>query len=359
MGALSPDDEARLTRRFVTMLSTTDHDNRMDRLLWAGITPVAARQLPLTSPVRQPVFATRLALQTRSADAASKLAQVVDGARGDPGLLVDRVRWLRLGGQDYAARTLLAAPRVLTAPPPDPERWLGVLQDIAKSAAADGQSQTAFDIARQLDDAYAPGTVVRDRPIAERDAYTNLAWLAGTTALDRLGRPVDAIRMFDLYARAAKSPQTQSKGLYWAGRAAEAAGRRDDAQRYFENAAVLFDQFYGQLAVERLGRAPAIPPVTTTIEISRNQREAFFEREIVRAAQLTGARGDHATQSLFVRQIALAAVTDADHALAIELSRQIARPDLGVMIGRSAGINGLRDYIRAGFPTVPGPCRRA
>ncbi len=355
MGTLSPTDEARLLTRWPGLLTAADHDARMERLLWSRAPLLAIRQLSLTSPARQPQFDTRVALQSRSIDAPAKLGYTAAGATGDPGFLIDRVGWLRQSGQDYAAQSLLAAPRRLSAPPLDPERWLETLLAVARNASAQGQAQTAYDIARQVGDAYAPGTQVRDRPIGERDDYTSLTWLGGTLALNRLNRPAEAITMFDLYARAARSPQTQSKGLYWAGRAAQAAGRSADAQRYFENAAVFFDQFYGQLAVERLGRASTLPVASATIEISRNQREAFFGQEIVRAAQILGNRGDHKGQTDFVRQIAQAAESEADHVLAVELSQQMRRPDLGVMIGRSAGLNGLRNYVRAGFPTVPVP----
>ncbi len=355
MGALSADDESRLVTRWPGLLSTTDHDARMERLLWNRATPFAARQLSLTSPSRQPHFDARVAMQAKAPDAASKLGYVAASATGDPGFLIDRVTWLRLSGQEYAAQALLAAPRRLNAPPLDPERWLDVIVAVARNAVAQGQVQTAFDIARQVEDTYPAGTIVRDRPIGERDEYTNATWLAGTTALNRLARPADAIRMFDLYAKAARSPQTRAKGLYWAGRAAEAAGRRDVSQSYYTNAAVQFDQFYGQLATERLGRVPAIPPVTSTVEISRNDREAFFNQEIVRAVQILGQRGDHQTQTLFVRQIAQAATSDVDHVLAVELAQRIVRPDLAVMIGRSAGINGHDNYVRAGFPVVPLP----
>ena len=355
MGALSADDESRLISRWPGLLSSSDHNARMERLLWNRATPIAARQLSLTSPARQPLFDARLAMQAKTADAASKLGYVATSASGDPGFLIDRVTWLRLSGQEYAAQALLAAPRRLNAPPLDPERWLDVIVAVARNAAAQGQVQTAFDIARQVEDTYPASTIVRDRPIGERDEYTNATWLAGTTALNRLGRPADAIRMFDLYAKAARSPQTRAKGLYWAGRAAEAAGRRDVSLSYYANAAVQFDQFYGQLATERLGRAPAIPPVTSTVEISRNDRDAFFNQEIVRAVHILGQRGDHQTQTFFVRQIAQAAISDVDHVLAVELAQRIARPDLAVMIGRSAGINGHDNYVRAGFPVVPLP----
>ncbi|WP_293879891.1 lytic transglycosylase domain-containing protein [Sphingomonas sp.] len=352
-GPLSLDDEQRLLARFAGALTQQDQDQRTDRLLWARSTANASRQMALSSPIRQPIFDARIAMQGRTPDAFTKVSLTSDSARGDAGYLADRANWLRATGQEFAARALLAAPRRLTYTPLDPDRWLDTLYSFAKGAADAGSWQVAYDIARQVDDTYPAGTVIRDRPLSERDDYTNLTWLAGTAALNRLGRPADAIALFDKYSQAARSPQTQVKGIYWAGRAAEAAGRRSEADGYYRRAAAYFDQFYGQLANERLGTALTIPPVTRTIEISANERDAFFGREIVRAASYLGSSGDWASQSLFVRAIAAAAETDKDHVLASELAVRINRPDLGVMVGRSAGINGLRDYVRTGFPIVP------
>jgi soluble lytic murein transglycosylase len=350
-GALSTEDENRALTRFLGSFTPDDHDLRMERLLWQRATSGAVRQLQWASPVRQPTYSARIALLSKAPDAATKLALIQ--SRGDTGLFADRITWLRMTGQDTTARSLLAAPRTLSNPPLDPLRWMEILYAAAKSAQAAGDTLQAFNIARQIDDTYPAGTVVRDRPIGERDLYTNLTWLAGQVALTRLNRPADAVPLFDRYARAAKSPQTISKGLYWAGRAAEAAGQRDRANSYFQQTAQYFDQFYGQLAAERLRVPLTIPASTRVLEISGAEREAFNQREIVRAAEYLGQVGDWASQSLFVRTIAAAAESDTDHMLAVELSRRINRPDLAVMVGRSAGINGLRDYVRAGFPTVP------
>lgn len=355
MGPLSPDDEARLIGRFGSALTQADHDARTDRLLWARATAAAGRALTMASPTRQPMFDARLAMQTKSPDAVTKGALTGDAGRSDAGWIVERAAWLRSTAQEAAARALLAAPRRLVTAPLDADRWLDMLWLNAKSAADSGQTTAAFEIAKQLDDAYPVGTDIRRRPLAERDTYTNLAWLAGTLAMNRLGRPGEAVALFDRYNRAAQSPQTQVKGLYWAGRAAEAAGRMPEAQSYYGRAAQFFDQFYGQLAAERTGQPIVVPPVTRTLEVSAAAREAFFGSEVVRAAQHLGQTGDWATQSLFVRAIAATAESDIEHVLGAELALRINRPDLGVMIGRSAGSAGLRDYVRTGFPTVAVP----
>jgi soluble lytic murein transglycosylase len=354
-GPLNPDDESRLLGRFGSQFTTVDHDRRMEALLWKQATTAALRQIAWTSAARRPLYEARLAMQARQVDAADKAAAVGPAADRDPGFVADRTRWLRDTGQSMAARTYLAAPRQFDAPPFDPEAWLDLVLTIARAAANDNQWSIAYDIASKVDATYPPGTAVRDRSLSERDAYTSIVWLAGTAALKKLGRPTDAIGMFERYARAAQNPQTQSKGYYWAGRAAQAAGDKLGADAWYAQAAQQVDQFYGQLATERLGRTIAIPPEPPVIPIAPEQRAAFQSQEIVRAARLLGQSGQWQDQTLFVRAIAQATKTDVDHVLVGELARDLQRPDLGVMVSRVARNNGTRDPVRIGFPRVTVP----
>ncbi|MBX9796811.1 lytic transglycosylase domain-containing protein [Sphingomonas sp.] len=354
-GTLPPSDEAALLASFAGALSPADHDARMEALLWAGATSSAQRQLPLVSAERREGFEIRLALRTNAPGAGDLATAAAARFAGDPGFLADRAAWLKNNTRWVEARSLLAQSHAFTTRPADAESWFELLYANARAAAADAQYQTAFDIARQVDDAYAPGTDVSQRPYGERDEYTNLVWLAGRTALQTLGRPGDAMGLFERYARATVSPQSRAKGLYWAGRAALAAGRADQAGSYFDQAARFGGQFYGQLATEKLGRAMAPPPDAAARPVDPATRDAFYARETVAVARYLGTVGAYQDQTAFVRQIALDAKSDADHVLATELSRTLSRPDLGVMVGRSALQNGLADYAATGYPSVRVP----
>lgn len=356
-GVLTPDDESRLLAMFSSALTVADHDARVERLLWDNAASSAVRVVGFTSPQMRPFFEARLAMQQKAPDLDAKLATLDPRWRNDPGYIVDRAGYLRTSGRWGEARSLLAAPRTLSRPPLDAEEWFETLLTNARGAATDGNWQLAYDIARQIDDAYLPGIAVRDRPLGERDDYTSLAWLAGTTALNKLRRPADAVGMFERYANAARSPQTQAKGQYWAGRAALAAGRSADAQRLFAAAATHFDQFYGQLAAERLG-TPLVPPPSGAPTITASQRQAYDNATVVRAAQILGELGAWRDQTQFLRQISMAATSDVDHALAFDLAERLKRPDLAVMIGRSARLNGHNDYTRPAYPVLQlGPGR--
>ncbi|QJU60655.1 transglycosylase SLT domain-containing protein [Sphingomonas sp. AP4-R1] len=351
-GTLSPDDEARLTAKFGPGFTQADQDKRMERLLWSNATAAAQRQIALVSPARQPLYAARLAFQTRAPDAGSI---TVSGADRDPGYAIDRANWLRNTAQSPAMRAYLSQTRSWDAAPFDPEIYLKTLLTAAQGAATDNQSTLAYDIAGNADAAFATGTLVRDRPLSERDPYTSLVWLAGQTALKKLNRPRDAEAMFVRYATASQTSGSQTKGEYWAGRAAEAAGDRPGAQAHYANAARNVDQFYGQLATERLGKSIAVPADPPAVAVPTATRSAFFQSEIVRAARLLGKQRRWQDQTQFVRTIALNAKTDQDHVLAGELAREIARPDLGVIVSRQARTSGARDPIRIGFPTIPVP----
>ncbi len=354
-GTLPASDEARLLSNFSGALTPDDHDARMDALLWAGATQSAQRQLSFVSAAKRDMFTARLAFRTRAPDAAMLATSTQAAFANDAGYIADRANWLTNTNNWGTARALLAQPRSLVSRPSRVEDWYELLLSAARGAQSDGQYAVAFDIARQIDDAYPSGTDVSLRPYGERDDYTSLAWLAGQTAMKQLGRAGDAVGMFDRYANGSQTPQTRSKGFYWAGRAALAAGKRDIATGYFEKAAAYNSQFYGMLATEKLGRPLTPPPPVTPRAVDQATRDAFYASEPVRAARYLGTIGAHEDQSLFVRQIALAAKTDSDHVLGIELSRTLGRPDLGVMVGRSALVNELPDYAASGFPSVKVP----
>jgi soluble lytic murein transglycosylase len=355
-GALPRPDEDRLLSLFEARFTTTDHDIRMDALLANGDTQSAGRVLGFVSSAQRPVYEARLAMQTRASDAATRLT-AVSGAEGDAGFIIDRANWLRSGGQSLAARQLLAQPRRLERKPANPEKYFEAMLTLAKGAANDGQWSTAYQIASQVDEAYPAGTDVALRPYGERDEYTNLAWLAGTAA-NKLGRYADAARMFERYGRAAKSSQTRAKGLYWAARAAHNAGQAQQSNAWLEQAAASPDQFYGQLALERLGRR--ITPPRAVAAPSAAERSAFAQRPLVQATRALGDMGRWSDQSAFIRALAEQLETDRDRALAADFGRSIGRPDLGVWVAREARNKGASFYAPGGFPevTIPGSYSR-
>jgi len=350
---LSAADEQAIWSRYGSSLTRSDNDDRVDTLLFAKKADDAARFLTATSPERQAAFAARIAMQQNASDADSRYQTVAGTVTSDAGLMLDRARWLRANNYPAAAQQLAARQHDFTVRPADPERFMDLLIQLAGDAEGDRNWQTAFNIASQIDDVLPAGKSVADQPIGVRDDYTTLAWLAGTVALDRMNRAANAIAMFDRYAQGGRSLQVLTKGNYWAGRAALSAGNFQQANNYFGRAAAYPELFYGQLALERLGKPVPPPPAALPQYVTTQaQRTAFNGRRLVQAIRLLGQQGRSTEQALFVKALAESLDDDADRNLAVDLGQQIGRDDLAVWTSRMARVKGSAFYVRQAYPTL-------
>lgn len=351
---LSSADEQAIWARYGASFTRADIDLRADSLLFAKKPDDAARYIASATPERQAAFAARVAMQQSAPDAEDRYQSVMGQVTRDAGLMMDRARYLRANNYNSTAQQLVARDRNFTYRPADPERFFGLLVLLAQDAVADRNWQLGYGIASNIDDVLPPGSPLSDQPLAVRDDYTTLAWLAGVTALDRLNRPTNAISMFDRYARGGRSLQVLTKGYYWAGRAALTGGRVQDSTGYFQNAAAYPELFYGQLALERLGRSVSAPPAAMPQYVTTQfQRSAFASRRLVQAIRLLGQQGRSSEQALFVRALAESLDNDGDRNLAVDLGQQIGRQDVAVWTARMARVRGSMFYVRQAYPILP------
>lgn len=350
-GDLPTADQSTIAARHWASLTAADHDKRADALLFARKPDDAERAAAYASPARRAAFAARIAMQRRSAD-ADALYRVVDAqVATDAGLLVDRIRFLKLYNNENGARWLAARPQTFVHRPADPARFIETMLSLATGAYNARQYQQAYDIGRQVNGAFAPGTDISGQSYAIRDDYTSLAWLAGQSALSGINRPAQAIQQFVNYSKGGKSLQVTSKGLYWAGRAALYAGRAAEANSYFARAAAYPELFYGQLALERLGRPMPVPGAAPTQLVTPARRTAFQRNRLAQATRLLGQQGRRDEQTLFVRALAESLTNDGDRVLASDYGQSIGRQDLAVWTARAARNNGSAFYYRSAFPT--------
>jgi soluble lytic murein transglycosylase len=350
---LSSTDEQAIWARYGASFTRADHDRRIDSLLFAKKPDEASRFLSSASPERQAAFAARIALQNESSDVESRYRPVMASVTTDAGLMMDRARYLRSRNYDRSAEDLAARAHHFVYKPADTERFYDMLILLANDAAQDHRWQTAYNIVRQIDDALPSGAAVADQPYGVRDDYTDLAWLGGSVALDRMHQPAAALALYARYARAGRSLQVQTKGDYWAGRAALASGNFPAANAYFQRAAAFPDLFYGQLALERLGRSvpppPAALPQYTTTSV---QRAAFDSSRLVQALRLLSQQRRPTEEALFVQALATSLDSDVDRKLALQLGQQLGRQDLPVWVARMARIKGSSFYFRQAYPTL-------
>ncbi|HWK41427.1 MAG TPA: lytic transglycosylase domain-containing protein [Croceibacterium sp.] len=346
-GGMSETAYATIFATYAGSFTPEDHDARMDALLWQRDAAAAARQLPYVSPDKIVRFRARLAI-IQGGDGTIADA----GAASDPGYLYNRSRELRTKGRPLEAVMLLASRPALSAEPLNPTAWVDEHLNVARMADA----RSAHQIAARAGDAFANPDAIAEGSYKLRDDYTSLMWLGGTRALWDLGDGRAAAPLFYHYGAAARTPQTRSKGFFWAGNASAQAGDQAEARRYYEMAAAYPEYFYGLLALERLGRpAPsfaAAPPVQPTPE----QRAAISENPLAQAIRvMAGASYPWQTKRKFYTELSAQARSPEELALVGELAQTLNLPELAVVVGRVAPEKGFPALTQIGFPAVATP----
>lgn len=345
--------ERELLLTFGDRLTPADHLSRLDRLLWTSQASAAARVMPRVAPDRLAWAIARLALQTGGPDADAARARLPAALATEPGITYDRVQWLRRSGQQEMARSVMAAADYAPGLIVEPEAWLKLRVQMAREALRAGDKATAYRLAANHR-AFPLGRALAERSLGERAAFIDAEWVAGWIALRELNRPSDALGHFVAVRAAALTPVSQARGDYWSGRAAQAAGMKADADRYYAEAARHPDYFYGQLSAERLGRTIALPPMAPPV-IAAADRSRFAADGLVRATLALGDLGDRNRQTLFMRALVERAETPAAARLTAELSVPLARPDLGVLMGKGARSDGELSLIDFAYPQLDLP----
>ena len=349
-GEMSGPSEAFLLGMFGAQLTSADHLARIDALLWQGEAEAAKRlidRVPLEARTR---FETRITLLSDDFAADEQLA-ISREDLSNPGLTYNLVRYYRKNGRLPQAIDTLANRPKFASLPFNAEAMVGELLRIARGAGAG----PAVRIAASVDDLFLPGTDIRTQSYKLRDDYTSLMWLGGTKALWDRGDGKTAAPLFYRYGAAAQTPQTRSKGFYWAGLASQRAGDAAEAQRYWEMAATYPDRFYGMLALEKLGRP--VPPLgnRATAPISAEERAAFEAKPLTKAVREVARNATWRTGIQFFREISEQATTPAEHLMVADLALQTGRRDLAVNLADAAQAHGHSGFTNIGYPTLQVP----
>lgn len=335
-GSFSQRQESDLLQRHGSLIRQAHHIARLDRLLWKGERASARRMLPRVSPDWRALGEARLALQEQAGNVDRLVARVPASLKDQPGLVYERVRWRRLKGLDEDSAALLL---VQDKSSEFAERWWIERQYHARRALAAGSVSDAYRLA-------ARHGLENPRLLAEAE------WLSGWIALRFLNEPRTALRHFNQLTDTARSTISNSRGAYWAGRAAEALGDKAMADRLYAEAAGHPTAFYGQLAISRLGRSQHLDlkpdPKPSAAEI-----EAFERRPVQRAARILAAVGQRDRLRAFLMHLTDRARTPSEHVLTALFAERMGQVDLMVASARRSAQNGVTLIERA-FPLLDG-----
>ena len=267
---MSEDTENAALDQFGALLAPGDQKTRMDTLLYNTENEAAAMRAAKRLGAGYVALAkARVAAVKKAPNAKALLDAVPHELHGDPGYLFSKIQLLRRDEKfAEAAQLMLGAPK-------DPGRlhnldeWWIERRLLARKMIDSGEHKTAYLIAR-------------DAALPNRDIYkTEQEFTAGWIALRFLKDPQTAAQHFTRIGVGSVNPTALARAGYWQGRAAEAAGRTQEARASYATAAEQSTSYYGQLARAKLG----LPQLD--LNSAPTPRSRGVERlEIVRAVQL-------------------------------------------------------------------------
>ncbi|QHO79301.1 lytic transglycosylase [Bradyrhizobium sp. CCBAU 051011] len=265
---MSEDTESAALDMFGPLLTAGDHKTRMDSLLYGTEQEAGGmRAAKRLGSGHVALAKARIAANKKASNLRALLEAVPQELHGETGYVFARIQLLRREEKfNEAAQLMLSAPK-------DPNRlhnlneWWIERRLLARKMIDAGEYRSAYLIAR-------------DAALPTRDIYkTEQEFTAGWIALRFLKDPAVAAQHFARIGVGSANPTALARAGYWQGRAAEAAGRAQEARAAYGRAAEQSTSYYGQLARAKLG----LPQ----LDLNGVPRGRGSERlEIVRAVQL-------------------------------------------------------------------------
>jgi peptidoglycan lytic transglycosylase len=267
---MSEDAENTALDLFGALLAPGDQKARMDTLLYSTDNEAAAMRAAKRLGAGYIALAkARLAAVKKAPNAKALLDAVPSELHGDTGYLFAKIQLLRRDEKfAEAAQLMLGAPK-------DPSRlhnldeWWVERRLLARKMIDSGEYRSAYLIAR-------------DAALPTRDIYkTEQEFTAGWIALRFLKDPQTAAQHFARIGVGSVNPTALARAGYWQGRAAEAAGRTQEARAAYATAAEQSTSYYGQLARAKLGL-----PHLELNNVPAPRSRGVERLEVVRAVQL-------------------------------------------------------------------------
>ncbi|WBU63690.1 lytic transglycosylase domain-containing protein [Paracoccus aerodenitrificans] len=256
-------------------------DDRVFALLDQFEWQAAAQGVSRMSAAARPLAEARIATQARRQGVDDLILALPEDRRNDPGLAMDRFLWRVEAGLPELARELMQQQSVSAEALRRPEIWAGARADYARASLRAGDWDAAEKIAAPH--FLEPGT----------EEFADLEFLAGYSAL-KAGAPDRASDRFRRLSQESSSVISQSRALYWLGRAEEEAGNAEASQQAFSRAAQMQTAYYGQLAAERIGAAtdPSLSvPGRAEAALPQWRRDDLRENDVFQAGVFAFASG--------------------------------------------------------------------
>jgi soluble lytic murein transglycosylase len=285
---LSDETARHIRQTYANDLTAEDNWARTDMLLFRGNNSGAKALAPALDPGRQKLVEARIALEENRKKIDTYINAVPSEYADDPGLLLERAKWMERKGDDDGALSLLLRIKGTATNEFGRDELFSEKQSVIRRMIRIKDYATAYQLSSE-------------HGLKTGDSFRDAEWQAGWLSL-KLNEPVRAEKHFRTFLDGVTAPISVARGNYWLGEALAKQKRDIDAQVAYVAAAKYLYVFYGQLAAEKI---EAVNPDSRTLsfpdapQVTEAMRATFLQKPVVRAAVLLAESGRQASFERF------------------------------------------------------------
>lgn len=316
--SLDRDQQRSFFAKYGSYLDRESHIKRLNYLLHAsqysnaqGVAEVLGNGYPELAAARQ-------GLAQSSSNVNALVAAVPASLKNDEGLMYERLSWRRKNDLDDGAIEILNQSPSYSAMY-DPSAWWKERHILVRRLIEKRQYKQAYQLAaaHKQKDGF---------PLAQAE------WVSGWLAINFINEPWKAFEHFEKLYKNVSSPISKSRGAYWAGRASENLKHPEVAVQWYNVGATYPETFYGQLSAEKINLN--LPLNDNDARYSAQQKNAFDQKDVVRAAKWFGAAGLKQQSAVFLIRISKDAKDSSEYILAADLANALGQRDIAIKIAQ-------------------------
>jgi len=331
--------EAAALKEFGKLLNRADHVARVQFYIYARKMKPARRNAKRLGADYTKMVSAAHAYLSKSPKARNSYSAVPARLRKDTSLLYARVRGLRIAKKITQARRLVIQAPTAPGKRGNLKRWWVERRLLAREAIAAGAKGEAYKLASE-------------HGFPPTDAYINnyidAELMSGWIALRHLKKTSIALIHFRNLEKAADGPRSKSAAAYWLSRTYKTRGNNALSTKYLVRSAARPRTYYGQLALDALGRSP------TPIALGKTPRSTtsrLMSYNSVRALTYLNRLGYKSLSARFFAKLPYVLNKPGDLAALAGLATRYGLPHVSLRVAkRSNSVHGY-DFGRLQFPT--------
>lgn len=336
-GDYSIKEEEDFLKKYRSHLNQDDYIKRINRLLWEEKTTIAQRIFGYINNDYKKLFQVRMLLAQDKKNADSAIQEVPKQLQDNPGLLYENAWWqMRRKHYDKAYDIL----KNVNEKNEYQDKWWQLRKMLIRELMDDKKFEEAYQLAISHNN---------DEGGIE---YAESQWLAGWLALRFAKEHDKSFGFFHNLYNNVSYPISLARAAYWAARAKEAGGEKEEAAKWYKTAAQYPTTFYGQLAHMEIS-PDKMPDFDDDVVITQEDKNYYKNNELLKAAYILISIDQEKAAEKFIKAAVNQAKTKGQKVLIGKFGYNIGHRELSVIAAKEAAKDNIF-IVEAAYPLIVG-----